>query len=147
MSEAERLLREYVRAGDSGDYPMLRQLLHADVVTHSPGDATVHGVDGQIAAWKAAHAGLGQLIHEIRAVVGSGNTAAARARVHGVHRGRFLGVEPTGARVDVDQAIFVKVETSQIVEMWEIVDTGSGLRQLGILDDQALSPGTESNLP
>lgn len=49
--------------------------------------------------------------------------------------------------MDVDQAIFVKVETSQIVEMWEIVDTGSGLRQLGILDDQALSPGTESNLP
>ena len=96
MSEAERLLREYVRAGDSGDYPMLRQLLHADVVTHSPGDATVHGVDGQIAAWKAAHAGLGQLIHEIRTVVGSGKTAAARARVHGIHRGRFLGVEPTG---------------------------------------------------
>lgn len=96
MSEAERLLREYVRAGDSGDYSMLRRLLHADVVTHSPGDATVHGVDGQIAAWKAAHAGLGQLIHEIRTVVGSGKTAAARARVHGIHRGRFLGVEPTG---------------------------------------------------
>ena len=47
------------------------------------------------------------------------------------HNGPFLGVEATGARVDVDQALFVRVEAGRIAEMWEVVDTGSGLRQIG----------------
>lgn len=144
MSEAERLLREYVRAGDSRDYAALERLLHTAVITHSPGDLTTHGVEAQVTAWRAAHEGLDGLTHEIQAVIGSGDGAAARVRVHGVHTGCFLGLDPTGAPIEVDQALFVRVEASRIVEMWEIVDTGSGLRQLGALGDQPLSPGPGS---
>ena len=73
--------------------------------------------------------------------------AAARIRVSGVHNGRFLGVEPTGVRVDVDQALFIRVESHRIAEMWEVVDTGSGLRQIGVIGGQALSPGAEPTAP
>lgn len=145
MLEAEQLLREYVRAGDSRDLPTLRRLLHPDVITHSPGGTTTRDAEGNIAAWEAAHAGLDSLAHEIQAVVAMGDVAAGRVLVSGIHSGSFLGVGPTGARIEVDQALFVKVAASRIVETWEIVDTGSGLRQLGVLDDQALSPGTESS--
>jgi predicted ester cyclase len=55
-----------------------------------------------------------------------------------VHTGTFLGVPPTGATVEVDQALFARIENGRIDELWEIVDTGSGLRQLGVLGDQAL---------
>lgn len=144
MQDAERLLRHYIDAGDGAEYARFDRILHPDVVTHSPGDVTTRGVDSQIAAWTAAHQGLDGLLHEIRAVVGSGDVAAARIRVTGDHRGRFLGVEPTGVRVEVDQALFIRVESSRIVEMWEVVDTGSGLRQLGLLGDQDLVPGPEA---
>jgi len=141
VQEAERLLREYLEAGDGGDYAALERVLHSEVTTHSPGDVTTHGVDSQILAWKTAHEGLDDLRHEIETVVASGASAAARVRVSGVHRGTFLGVEPTEVPIEVDQALFLQTDRGRVVEMWEIVDTGSGLRQLGLVGDQPLSPG------
>ena len=138
---ADELLRQYVHAGDARDYSALKRLLDANVLTHSPGGVETIGIDGQIAAWSAAHKGLEELRHEVRDVVARGNTAAARIRVSGVHNGQFLGVDATGARVDVDQALFVRIESGRIAEMWEVVDTGSGLRQIGVIKDQILSPG------
>lgn len=143
VSDAASLLRQYLIAGDRADYASLRRLLHADVATHSPGDLTIHGIDGQVAAWDLAHRGLEALDHDVQTVLACRDAAAARVRVRGTHSGRFLGVEPTGGRIEVDQALFVRVEASLIVEMWEVVDTGSGLRQLGVLGSQSLSPGEE----
>lgn len=138
---AEHLLRQYVHAGDDRDFSELEPLLASDVLTHSPGGVEIVGVEGQITAWIAAHEGLDDLRHEIRGVLAQGETAAARIRVSGTHNGSFLGVAPTGAHISVDQALFVRVRAGRIAEMWEVVDTGSGLRQLGVLGDQILSPG------
>lgn len=66
---------------------------------------------------------------------------AARVRVIAIHHGPFLGVAATGNRLEVDQALFARVDGGRIVEMWEVVDTGSGLRQLGLLPaTQLLGP-------
>ncbi|MEZ5226673.1 MAG: ester cyclase [Acidimicrobiales bacterium] len=143
MNTAETLIEAYVAAGDAADFDAFEHLFSADVVTHTPGDATVHGIAGQIEAWQAAHRGLDRLSHAVMAVVGSDVEAAARLRVSGVHTGNFLGVEPTGNQIEVDQALFIRVADGKIAEIWEVVDTSAGLRQLGVLGDQALSPGSE----
>lgn len=70
----------------------------------------------------------------------SGESVAARIVVTGTHVGPFLGVPPTGAMLRVDQALFVRFQQRRIAEMWEVVDTGSGLQQLGVLGDVPLSP-------
>lgn len=135
-------LRAYLVAGDAGDDTGLREHLAVDVVTHAPGGVTLTGVEAQVQAWASARSGLGGLKHEVVDVVTSGDRAAALVRVTGKHDGRFLGIEPTGAEVSVDQAIFVRCVNGQIQEMWEVVDTGVGLQQLGAIGDQALSPGS-----
>lgn len=141
MDPAE-LLRAYAVAGDSGDDTTLRALLDPDVVTHSPGGRDLLGGEAQVAAWAQAREGLDELRHEVLEVVVDGATAVARTRVTGVHRGTFLGIEPTGVRVEVDLALFARIESGRIAELWEIVDTGAALRQLGVVgDDQALGPG------
>ena len=97
--------------------------------------------DATIATWRAARAGLSDLRHEALDAVVTGDAAAVRVEVSGRHTGDFLGVAPTGAPIRVDQALFVRVEDGRIVEMWEVVDTGSGMQQLGVLGEQQLSPG------
>lgn len=134
------VLRAYVNAGDSEDYAALRRYLAEDVVTHSPGGIVTEGVDAHVRSWVAGHEGLAMLRHEIKSVISAGVVAAARIFVTGVHNGRFLDLEPTGARVGVDQALFVRVEAGLIAEIWEVVDTGSALRQMGVLGDQPLAP-------
>ncbi|MEZ5176254.1 MAG: ester cyclase [Acidimicrobiia bacterium] len=134
------LVAAYLDAGDRGDWVRLSEHLAPDVVTHSPGDITETGVEHQIGSWAAAHRGLDGLHHEIVDIVTSDGFVAARIRVTGTHTGLFLGVETTGRNIAVDQALFVRVAGQRIAELWEVVDTGSGLRQLGLIGDQRLGP-------
>lgn len=135
----EDALRSYLAVGDAQQFDEFTRVLHDDVVVHSPGEATYVGIAAQVATWQAAHAGLSNLQHAIKLLVVTGDLVAAHVKVSGTHEGGFLGVEPTGSRLHVDQALFARVRGGRIHEMWEVVDTGEGLRQLGVLADQSLS--------
>ncbi len=137
---AAAVLQAYIDAGDNEDFTALRRYLAENVVTHSPGGIVAEGIDAHIRSWLAAHEGLAMLRHEIKDVISAGAVAAARLRVTGVHSGRFLGLEPTGAHLAVDEALFVRVEATVIAEIWEVVDTGLALRQMGVLGEQPLAP-------
>lgn len=132
------LLIAYLDAGDTEQYDALRESLTPGIVTHAAGGSTLTGLEAQEASWRTAHQGLSKLRHQVIELVPGSNLVAARVVVNGVHTGTFLGVPPTGATVEVDQALFARIENGRIDELWEIVDTGSGLRQLGVLGDQAL---------
>lgn len=134
---ADRVVQAYLEAGDAEDYDTLRSLVVPEVVVHSPGDDHT-GVDALVEGWAIAHSGLAGLRHEVRVIVGRVDSVAALVLVHGTHTGTFLGLAATGRRLRVDQALFANVHDARIAEMWEVVDTGSGLRQLGALGDQAI---------
>jgi predicted ester cyclase len=138
--DAAKLLLAYLTAGDAADYDRFEAVLAENVIVHSPGGAASVGVEAQRESWQAAHRGLRDLSHSVQHVVSSADTASARVVVSGVHTGPFLGVEPTGSPITVDAAVFVRVAGGRIVELWEIVDTGAGLTQLGVLSDQRLAP-------
>lgn len=128
----------YLNAGDTEQYDALREVLTPGVITHAAGGSTLTGLEAQEASWRTAHLGLSQLRHQVIDLVVGSNLVVARVSVTGVHTGRFLGIPPTGATIQVDQALFARMEDGRIDELWEIVDTGSGLRQLGVLRGQAL---------
>ncbi|WP_336922330.1 ester cyclase [Aquipuribacter sp. SD81] len=141
--DGEHLLRTYLAAGDARDWGALDDVLADDVVTRSPGGSVLHGRAAAVEAWRAGHAGLSRLRHDVLTVVAAGDHVAARVLVTGHHTGRFLGVEPTGARVAVDQAVFARIALGRVAEVWEVVDTGSGLQQLGVLGARPLAPGRD----
>lgn len=139
MIDPATVIRGYLTAGDSLDTDGLRRWLSPDVITHVAGGNTTHGLEPQLDAWEQAHEGLDKLRHDPLAVVVGESTVAARVEVSGVHTGVFLGIEPTGRSIHVDQGLFAIVSDGRIDELWEIVDTGAGFKQLGVLDEQALS--------
>ena len=132
------VLRAYLDAGDAEDYDLFDTVMTPQVAVHTPGGRTSLGVAAQKQAWIAAHAGLTSLTHRVVHALCEGPHVAARLVASGVHTGPFLGIPPTGRRIEVDQALFARITGGRIEEMWEIVDTGSGLRQLGVLEGQAL---------
>lgn len=139
------VLRGYLTAGDRAAFDEFDRWLHPNVVVHSPGGITSKGVDAQREAWAAGHAGLGGLHHDIQELVVADDAVAARVVASGTHEGSFLGIAPTGNHVQVDQALFARLQDGQIIELWEVVDTGSGMQQLGRLVGQALSFGPQDS--
>lgn len=61
-----------------------------------------------------------------------GEWAAAFGRQEATHRGVFMGVAPTGKRVEIRYMDFWKVVDGKIVENWVMVDFPHVLAQLGV---------------
>lgn len=139
------VLRAYLHAGDSEDYDAFESVFDPGVEVHTAAGGTSRGIAAQKDAWTAGHAGLSSLTHQLVEALSDGDRVSARLVVSGFHTGSFLGIPPTGRTVQVDQALFARVTEGRIVEMWEITDTGSGLRQFGVLGGQAISPGEDQD--
>ena len=61
-----------------------------------------------------------------------GQWCAAFGRQEATHSGEFMGVAPTGKRVEIRYMDFWKVVDGKIVDNWVMVDFPSVLRQLGV---------------
>ena len=61
-----------------------------------------------------------------------GEWAAAFGRQEAVHSGRFMGIEPTGKRVEIRYMDFWKVEEGKITDNWVMVDFPHVMSQLGV---------------
>lgn len=61
-----------------------------------------------------------------------GEWAAAFGRQEATHHGEFMGVKPTGKRVEIRYMDFWKVVDGKIVDNWVMVDFPHVLAQLGV---------------
>ncbi len=69
-------------------------------------------------------------IDEARIV--QGEWCAAFGRQEAVHSGEFMGIAPTGKRVEIRYMDFWKVVDGKIVDNWVMVDFPSVMQQLGV---------------
>lgn len=61
-----------------------------------------------------------------------GEWAAAFGRQEATHHGEFMGIAPTGKRVEIRYMDFWKVENGKITDNWVMVDFPHVLAQLGV---------------
>ena len=130
---SDSLLERWFAAGDAGDFGSFDDFLHPDVVVHAPMGLSTEGSEAEKEVWRDALRAMPDIRHDIQEVIGDGSTIAARAIVTGTLKGDFAGIPANGRSFKVDQGLFAKVREGKIVEAWEIVDTASLLRQLGVI--------------
>ena len=68
---------------------------------------------------------------DIEEVVAEGNRVAARFKCSGTHRGEFMGMPPTGKRMEVTEVYFLTVVDGKIVDFVGVEDNLARLQQLG----------------
>jgi predicted ester cyclase len=61
-----------------------------------------------------------------------GEWAAAFGRQEAVHSGEFMGIAPTGKRIEIRYMDFWKVENGKITDNWVMVDFPHVMQQLGV---------------
>jgi len=61
-----------------------------------------------------------------------GEWMAAFGRQEATHSGEFMGIKPTGKRVEIRYMDFWKVEEGKIVDNWVMVDFPHVMKQLGV---------------
>jgi steroid delta-isomerase-like uncharacterized protein len=125
--------RIFELAFNQGFLAIVDELLAPESSTHIPAwgmPANRLGLKLFIASLRAAFPDLHCTIED---EILKANKLAAHWTMQGTHRGAFLGNQPSGKPVKVQGTIFTRIENSQIVESWILIDQMSMLRQLGIV--------------
>jgi steroid delta-isomerase-like uncharacterized protein len=69
---------------------------------------------------------------DVEDLIASGDKAVARVKVTGTHKGEFMGVPPTGTRVDMQLIDIDRFDGAGLLcEHWGVADTLSLMQQLG----------------
>jgi predicted ester cyclase len=118
----------WLAAGDADDLDAFDELLHPDVVIHAPLGLSTTSADAEKAVWKDALAAMPDLRHDVQEVVVDGDVEMARVVVTGTMTKGFAGVEGTGRKFRIDQAVITHLREGKVAEAWEIADIAA-LRQ------------------
>lgn len=127
----EALLRRYIHdVWDEGNPDAAVEFLDADYVRHvSPTRPPLHR-DQQIDLLRGFRAAFPDISIEVQDVIASGDRLAFRSVMRGTHRGTFLGIEPTGQKVEVNLLDIWRIRHGKVVEQWGGPDTHDLTRQL-----------------
>jgi predicted ester cyclase len=116
----------YAEVVNARDLDAIDRLLSEDF-TH---DDERRGRAGQRAAVAAFLDGFSDLHNEILLLLAEDDLVAAHQRWSGTHDGSFLGIEPTGRRVEFTSTAVLRIEGETIAAAWDEVDLLGLMRQL-----------------
>lgn len=127
----EAVRRTVEEAINKGELDVIDEVMDAGYVYHVP-DNEVVGPDGFKLYVSMMRAALPDLKMTIEDMVAEGNTVASRFIIRGTHHGHFMGVAPTGKKVEISEAVFIRFKNGKEVEAWPYTDTLSIYQQLGV---------------
>ena len=122
MDQNCSVVAQWLAAGDAGLLDAFDELLHSDVTVHAPGGLSTTSAAAEKAVWKEARAAVPDLLHEVQEVLVDGDVEMARVVVTGTLTADFGGVEATGRRFRIDQAVITHLRDGKVAEAWEIAD-------------------------
>ncbi len=147
MSEENKAIVKRVseQAVGGGDTSVMDELVAEDFVDHSALPGTPPGREGAKAFVRVFHAGFPDLSLTNEDIVGEGDKVVHRYVLRGTHQGEFMGIRPTGDRIEVHGIDELRVCGGKIVERWGQVDQLGLMQQLGVVPPPG--PGSEEASP
>jgi steroid delta-isomerase-like uncharacterized protein len=82
--------------------------------------------------------------HEVEEVIADGDKVVLRCTLTGTHMGPFMGIPPTGRRIEVNEIHIYRLEDGKAVEHRAGRDDLGAMRQLGVVADAIPEPGSTS---
>lgn len=130
--DPETAIRRVYAAIDAGDFDAMSGLMHDEFVDHEeiPGFAPTR--EGVVDFFRMTRGAFPDLRMEVDGILVSGDTAVARGRMTGTHRGEYMGVPAGGRSVDVPLIDIIRFDDAGLaVEHWGVFDAMRLMQQMG----------------
>ena len=120
-----------------GKLDLLDELAHDDFVDHEEFPGLPPGKEGVRAFVTMFREGFPDLSTTIEDIIVEGNKAVSRVRFSGTHRGEFMGIPPTGKKIDIQAIDIVAFRDGKAAEHWGVTDQMAMMQQLGVIEEPA----------
>ena len=132
MDHAATMRNTYERI-NAGDIAGFGDLVADDFVEHQ-GMPALPTKEGTLEFFRTLLAAFPDMHMSAEDLIASGDKTVARVKVTGTHKGEFMGVPPTGTRVDVQLIDIMRFGGAGLVcEHWGVADMLSLMQQLGVV--------------
>jgi len=132
------IVQKFFEVGPSqGSLAAADALLHPEFSLHTPLPTPGPGIGAMntvIITCRAAFHGLHVTVDDIMA---EGDKVTARFTARGVHKGEFMGLQPTGKAITMTGIEIFRVKEGKIAEIWGEANLMGLMQQLGILPGPA----------
>lgn len=129
-NDGKDVVRRLIQGMDSGDFGVFEEHCSSTYRCHFAGADAPQGRDEHKATAQSIYSAFPDLRHEIHELVAEGDVVALRARPGGTHEGEFLGIAPTGKKVQFDVMAFFRIVDGKIQEEWVVADLMGLTQQL-----------------
>ena len=110
------------------------ELISPNAVFHVPGRSEpMRGPAGYLAIIEMMRGGFPDIQWTLEELIAEGDKIAARFTMRGTHQGTFLGVPPTGRKIEVKAMNFYRLSGGQFVEEHGQPDLLGVLQQIGAM--------------
>lgn len=134
VQDRELVLRFYEEAFNGGNAQVIRELVAADHISHLPtGDH--YGPEGVRIDICCFRASFPDLRVEIDEVFEAPERIVYRFTANGTHGGPFMGIPPSGKKVQIRGIGIDRIQLGKTVERWIQYDSAGLLQQLGAIPD------------
>ena len=77
--------------------------------------------------------GFPDVVSTIEDLIAEGDKVVARWRAQATHQGEYMGIPPTGNRVEFTGISMYRIEAGKIAESWNVEDDLGLMRQIGAI--------------
>jgi steroid delta-isomerase-like uncharacterized protein len=133
MDHATTMRSTYERI-NAGDIAGFGDLIADDFVEHQGGPGIPPTKEGTVEFFRILLAAFPDMRMNVEDLIASEDKTVARVNVIGTHKGEFMGVPPTGTRVNMQLIDIMRFDGAGLVcEHWGVADMLSLMQQLGVV--------------
>jgi steroid delta-isomerase-like uncharacterized protein len=132
-SEAAKAVvrRNTAEVQGGGNFEVFDELFADDFLDHTPQPGRTPDKDGARQLYKILRTAFPDFHAEIHWQLADGDRVTTYKTYHGTHRGEFLGVAPTGRKIQFETVDVMRVRNGKITEHWGVANLFSLMQQLG----------------
>lgn len=129
------ILRRFYEGVNAGEHlSVIDETVADDLIEHEnfPGvEPSKEGVKQVFSIFRSAFPDFHIEVHE---ALDDGDLGCARIVSTGTHEGEFMGIPPTGNRIEMETIDIIRVRDGKAVEHWGVSDGLALMQQLGVIE-------------
>ena len=133
--ENKAIARQGYEAINQNNLDALDEVFASDIIDHNPSPGQGPGREGVKQFFSSLHTAFPDFHTNVEDMIAEGDKVVARVTASGTHHGEYLGIAPTGNRVEVSGIDILRIVDGKVVEHWGNYDDLGTLQQLGAIPE------------
>jgi C-1 hydroxylase len=137
VEENKSIIRRYVQAWNRGDLKGLSDYWSSEMLHHTRTKS--HGLAETINIVGSFMNAFPDLRWQIDDIVAEGDKVVTRMTAEATHTGSYLGMPPTGKKINCSVVGIARIDNGKIIEHWGVTDELAMLSQIGVSPQEYLT--------